>query len=108
MLGCCGLDCSQCGAYIATQEDDWNKRVEVAKEWSEKYKADFTPEQIVCNGCTSDGPWFTHAEHGCEIRKCCIEKSVPTCLECDEYACEQLQGFFLMVPDAKKNFESLQ
>ena len=108
MIGCCGINCSQCGAFIATQKDDQSKRVKVAKEWSELYHADFTPEQIVCNGCTSDGPWFSYTEHACEIRKCCIGKSLPTCAECDEYTCERLEAFFKQVPEAERNLASLR
>ena len=34
MIACCGLDCSKCEAYLATQEDNDVKRAEVAKKWS--------------------------------------------------------------------------
>jgi len=32
MIACCGLDCSKCEAYLATQEDNDVKRAEVAKK----------------------------------------------------------------------------
>ncbi len=106
MLGCCGIDCSRCGAYIATLENDDEKRVEVAREWSEQYNADIKPEQIVCNGCASDGPWFHYTEHVCGIRKCCLSRSLANCAECGEYACEMLEGFFNMVPEARTNLDA--
>ena len=34
MIACCGLDCSKCEGYLATQEDNDAKRAEVAKKWS--------------------------------------------------------------------------
>ncbi len=37
MIACCGLDCSKCEAYLATQEDNDVKRAEVAKKWSVQY-----------------------------------------------------------------------
>ena len=108
MIGCCGIACSECGALIATKNDDDVKRAEVAAQWSKMYGADIKAEQIVCNGCNSAGPWFHHCEFNCEIRKCCKAKSHPTCAACEEYACERLEGFFGQVPDAKKNLESLR
>jgi hypothetical protein len=106
MLGCCGIDCSGCGAYIATLENDDIKRAEVAREWSEQYSTDLKPEQIVCNGCVSDGPWFHYTENVCEIRKCCVGKSLASCAVCDEYACDRLEEFFNMVPEARNNLDS--
>jgi len=46
MIACCGLDCSKCEAYLATQEEDDVKRTKVAKEWSVRYNADIKPEHI--------------------------------------------------------------
>ncbi len=37
MIACCGLNCSKCKAYLATQEDNDVKRAEVAKKWSVQY-----------------------------------------------------------------------
>jgi hypothetical protein len=43
MISCCGLDCSNCNAYIATKTNDAGKRLEAAKEWSIMYKVDIKP-----------------------------------------------------------------
>ena len=65
MIACCGLDCSQCGAYQATQANDDTKRAAVAKEWSERYNVDVRPDQITCNGCRSDGQKFYYCSDLC-------------------------------------------
>ena len=108
MIGCCGIDCSACGALLATVNDDDAKRAEVASEWSKMFDADIKPEQIVCHGCTSEGPWFHYCENLCEIRKCARGKGCATCADCDDYACERLEGFFGQVPDARKNLDALR
>ena len=35
--GYCGLDCSQCEAYLATQKNDDAERSRIAKAWSDQY-----------------------------------------------------------------------
>jgi len=35
MIAFCGLACHECGALLATQDDDDAKRAEVAQGWSE-------------------------------------------------------------------------
>jgi len=107
MIACCGLDCSECGAYIATKANDDNKRTEVAKEWSEMYNADIKSEDINCNGCRSDEQKFSYCNI-CEIRKCCEEKGLKNCAGCDVHACDKLEDFFKMAPDARTALDNLR
>ncbi|HIJ53152.1 MAG TPA: DUF3795 domain-containing protein [Planctomycetes bacterium] len=108
MTAVCGLLCSECGAFIATINDDNEKRTEVAQLWSKQYNQDIKPEDINCDGCTSDSNrLFGHCKV-CEIRKCGKEKAIENCAHCDEYACEKLEGFFKMVPDARKHLDSIR
>ena len=61
MTAYCGLDCSQCGAFIATKEDDDHKRAEVAALWSKMFKTEIGMEQINCDGCRTGGErTFSH------------------------------------------------
>lgn len=46
MIAFCGLICSECGAFIATQNDNDIKRVEVARLWSQQYHVDVKPADI--------------------------------------------------------------
>jgi hypothetical protein len=105
-IACCGLDCSKCGAYIATKTNDNTKREEVSKQWSEMYNTDINPKDINCNGCRSDGQKFSYC-NVCEIRKCCMEKELENCAGCDMYVCGKLEDFFKMAPDAKTTLDKL-
>jgi hypothetical protein len=40
MIAFCGVGCHECGAFLATQEDDDHKRVKVAQEWSRLFKVE--------------------------------------------------------------------
>lgn len=70
----CGLDCHECGAFLATKENDDQKRAEVAQEWSRLFKAEVKPEDINCDGCQSIGGCLFNYCKVCEIRKCGKEK----------------------------------
>ncbi len=107
LIACCGLNCSECGAYIATKTNDDNKRAEVSREWSKIHNEDIKPEDINCNGCLSDGQKFSYCDV-CEIRKCCVEKELENCAGCDMYACDKLENFFNMAPDARTALDNLR
>jgi hypothetical protein len=103
----CGLDCSTCGAYIATKANDDSKRAEVAGQWSAMYNAEIKPEEIDCNGCRSEEQKFSYCNI-CEIRKCCEEKELENCAGCDMYACDKLENFFKNAPDARTVLDNLR
>lgn len=108
IIGFCGIPCHDCGAFKATQADDDTKRAEVAKMWSKEFDAKLRPEDINCNGCLSTAePLFAHCKV-CGIRKCGLEKKVENCAHCSDYPCEQLEDFFKMVPDARKQLDGIR
>ena len=124
-LGICGLDCSSCEAFIATEKNDDELRRKTAREWTEKYneRGDplVKPEEINCRGCLSDGPaspdsasWasqggplYAHCFQ-CEIRKCGLEKGIKNCGECREYRCKKLANRQETMPGAKENCDAVK
>ena len=108
MIGCCGIQCHECGAFIATKNGDDAKRKEVAEEWARMYNSDIQPEDINCEGCLSKGGvLFSHC-NVCEIRICANGKGHVNCAHCPEYACGKLTKFFEMVPDAKTTLDDVR
>jgi hypothetical protein len=101
MIGYCGLDCDQCEAFIATQNNDDALRVKVAEEWAKLYNALIKPEHINCTGCRSAGVKTYYCDQLCEIRKCATKKSISTCAECCDYPCSVLDHILEMAPQAK-------
>ncbi len=102
MMAFCGLTCSECPTFIATQKDDDRERKKVAKLWSKEYKSEIKPEDINCDGCLTGegGQVFSHSKV-CEIRKCGQEKGIKNCAYCYDFACDKLNDFFKMAPEAK-------
>ena len=35
----------------------------------------------------------------CEIRRCCRERSLETCAECDDYVCEELEKVYTVMSE---------
>jgi len=108
IIGVCGLTCSECPAYKATQSDDDAERKRVAEMWSKEYGAEIKPEDINCDGCTVlDGRNFGYCSK-CEIRACGLGRKVQNCAHCSEYACEKLGKFFEMAPQAKETLDGIK
>ena len=108
IIGFCGLICSECPAYLATQKDDDNERRKVAEMWSKEFNTNMKPEDINCDGClVTEGKLFSHCKV-CEIRKCGLEKNLKNCAYCEDFACERLSKFFEMAPEAKTTLEKIR
>jgi hypothetical protein len=98
----CGLICTDCPAYIATQANDQEALERTAAQWRKEYDSpDITAESIICDGClTDEGRKCGHCFE-CKIRACGIERGIVNCGHCSDYACEKLEDFFGFVPDAR-------
>jgi len=108
MVAYCGIVCTECPAYIATQNDDEELRKRTAERWAKEHQADIRPEDIICDGCLPGHTrYFSHCSE-CEIRACGIVRGVTNCAYCDDYGCEKLTGFFSFVPGAKTNLEEIR
>jgi len=104
----CGLMCTECPAYIATQTDDKEMRIKTAKGWSTKdHKVD--ADDIFCDGCSGGGRLNVFCTE-CEVRRCAVEKALTNCARCDDYACEKLTRLWNIIssPDAVERLEKIR
>ncbi len=108
MISYCGIVCSECPAFIATQNDDDNARKEVAEKWSKEFNSDIKPGDVNCDGCLPlDGRRLNYCNI-CEIRKCGIEKEVENCSYCDSYRCDKLMKFHEHNQQLKQNLDNIR
>ena len=104
MIACCGLVCTECPTFIATQNDDDEARAKTAAYYKKAYGLGFTPEEINCDGCLSAGNRLIGYCRTCDIRKCCLDKGHANCTACDEQPCEELTQFHEFSPSAKESY----
>jgi len=103
MIACCGLDCAQCGAFLALKNDDQALREKTAAEWTVMHKFNFTPDMINCTGCKGGGVQVGHCSV-CEIRTCARGKGVENCGVCADFkTCKTINDFIALVPCVAKN-----
>ena len=107
MVAYCGLVCSSCPTFLATQNDDDVAREKTAAFYSDKFGFNLKPEEINCDGCLSKGGKLIGYCQSCAIRKCCLKKGLDNCAACEEQPCEKLMKFHEFSPDAKASFEAL-
>jgi hypothetical protein len=108
MLAYCGIDCSECPAYLAHTRNDQALREKTAPEWSKAYGFDFKPSDINCVGCTATiGVHIKHCAE-CEFRSCGQARAVANCGRCSDYPCAKIAKFHEMVPPAKQNLDAEQ
>jgi len=108
MIAVCGLNCSECGAYLAKKNNDESIRIKTAKDWSNMFQVKINPSDIQCDGCRSEGGVrFQHCSV-CEYRACGHKKDVRNCSECDEYPCEKISAFHTLAPEALNQIEKLR
>jgi hypothetical protein len=103
----CGLVCSECPAYVATQKDDVEQRKKLAAEWSiPEYP--LKPEDVHCEGCVAVNGRVMSFCTDCDVRQCGIEKGVENCALCDDYPCGKHDKIFERSPEAKQTLEEIR
>jgi hypothetical protein len=89
----CGLECSECPAYIAKRTDDNALRARTAEHWSGP-GFEVAAQDVNCDGCQqTEGELFKHCQM-CGVRSCASDKGYGTCAECAEFTCEKLEQLF--------------
>lgn len=101
----CGILCSECPAYKATEANDDALREQTAKLWSKTFNSELKAADINCRGCKSD-VLFGHCQV-CEIRSCSSDKAYAHCGECEAF-CSKLDMIFNNVPGTKEQLEKMR
>ena len=104
MLSYCGIDCSACPAFMATQANDLEKLATLAGEWFDG-ATDYTI--ILCDGCKGEEHIMKWCAE-CPTRTCAIERELENCAYCADFGCEKLNKVFEMSADAKSNLELIR
>ena len=109
IIAYCGLVCSDCPAYVATQANDQAALEKVAAQWQQEFNApNITVESIICDGCLDSGRKCSHCAE-CQIRACGVERGVANCAHCANYnTCDKLQGFFGFAPQARATLDAIR
>jgi hypothetical protein len=109
IIAYCGLVCTDCAAYIATQANDRAALEQVAAQWREEFNApEITVEGILCDSCLTDvGRKCGHCFE-CQMRACAMGRGLLNCAHCADYACDKLQGFFGFVPQARATLDGIR
>ncbi len=108
IIAYCGLNCTECPAYVATQAKDQKALDKIVEQWRTEYHApNITVESVMCDGCLTGSRKCAHCFE-CEVRACGIERGVVNCAACPDYACAKLEAFFKMAPHARKNLEDIR
>jgi len=107
IIAYCGLDCSKCDAYTATQTRDLERKREIAKRWTKGLNLEFKPEDIDCNGCMSNkvSGWCTKI---CRIRPCAEVRKVKTCAHCRDHPCDKLTEFLSNETEATRTLDQIR
>jgi len=108
VIGFCGIVCSNCPVLIAAKKNDDTERRRVAEMFTKQYGEEYKPEDINCDGCTSDSQRIFSYCSICRVRKCGIERKVENCAFCADYPCEEVSRVFAGYAKAKEILDGIR
>ena len=109
LIAYCGIDCSKCPTYLATQSGDRGELDRLAAMRRENFgDPRFTADSMPCDGCSGDGR-LSETCAVCPIRSCAVTRSLDTCARCDGYdGCDKLPMVHNHLPAAKAVLDALR
>ena len=82
IIAYCGLFCGACKIFLSTRNGTLDKL---------SNETNIPVELLRCKGCRStEVSLFCK---NCAMKKCCLQKKVSTCADCDEFPCSVLKAF---------------
>ncbi len=87
----CGHDCSRCVTYLATIRNDFELCKQSQRFYRDEFGLEIPLSEIHCMGGWSDDIFYLCS--GCPWMKCCKEKGLSVCSDCDEYPCKPLAEY---------------
>src|SRR5512133_2572348 len=110
MIAFCGLVCTECEGYLATQANDeeWKERL-AARGRDEYGDPSMTAAAVTCDGCLSFDKRLCSYCAQCEIRACGMARGVENCACCPDYdGCTKTAGFIQIVPAVKTTLDTIR
>ena len=109
MIAYCGLVCTDCEAYIATQANDLVALERMAAKAREQFnQPDITVKAAMCDGCLATSDRLCGYCYECAVRACGLERGVVNCAHCADYGCATLTAFWEMAPHARVTLDEVQ
>ena len=109
MIAYCGLVCTDCPAYVATQAEDWDALERLAARAREEYgQPDATAASTRCDGCLADSERLCGYCAVCDVRACAMALNLANCAHCDDYGCQKLETFWGMAPEARITLDQIR
>lgn len=110
MIAFCGLVCTECEGYLATQANDEEWKERLAARGREEYgDPSMTAASVTCDGCLTTGTRLGGYCGTCEIRACGTARGVQNCAWCPDYeSCAKIAAFIQMVPAVRPTLEAIR
>jgi hypothetical protein len=110
-LNYCGYTCPKdCVFLEASVKNDIELKRKAYETWEMKERfgvAEFEPDKIFCFGCKTEGKPVGIRLQKCDVRNCCIDKKLDSCIECkDLKECEK--DLWKKFPDFKNAVIKMQ
>ena len=107
MVAYCGLVCTECDSYTATQKGDRKALEELARKAKTDFGVDTTADGCMYDACLPATGRKMGYRSMCEIRACAVAKKVESCGRCADYACEKLATFLTMATKARPVLDAI-
>lgn len=107
VIAFCGLDCSNCKAYLATQSGDREIIEQLAAEGQVTFNNPaIDADYVMCDGCPTRAGRLCGYCSQCAVRACCLQRGYQNCSQCPDYACSALAGLLVQIPDARARLDA--